>query len=369
MSLTQIPSLQEPPQESPPSSRSDPNQLELELYTADTWESAYREMHDFPTLLIQAQDELARSRKREAFWMSLFGHALLLLLILHPPDFARRWFKQSVMLVKPMQNRDITFVEAPPDKLKVKAPDTNKLSDKNRIASSRQPQLNREELKKLLDATRAGRPQPSAPPVQQQPPQPQQQAAQTAPPQQQPQQQQPPPPPANQVARLQTPPLSPKNVFNTGPMSANRVIQQAANAAAATRGRYPGDDGDLGLGQRQKNARMGPEILSDTRGVDFGPYLAIVVREVKRNWYNLIPESVEFKKGVVALQFSILKNGQVAGLQYVSPSGDVALDRAAYGGITASDPFPPLPTEFTGPNLTLRFTFFYNLNTDGTPLQ
>lgn len=365
MSLTQIPSLQEPQQE-PPSSRSDPNQLELELFTADKWESAYREMHDFPTLLIQAQDDLSRSRKREAFWMSLFAHAVLLLLILHPPDFARRWFKQSVMLIKPVQNRELTFVLATPDNLKVKAPDTNKLSDKNRIASSKQPQLNREELKKLLDATRRGRPQPAAPPVQQQP---QQQVAQAAPPQPQPQPQQPPPPPANQVARLQTPPVNPKNIFNTGPMSASRAIEQAANAAAATRGRYAGDDGDLGLGQRQRTARMGPEILSDTRGVDFGPYLAIVVREVKKNWYNLIPESVEFKKGVVSLQFSILKNGQVAGLQYVDGSGDVALDRAAYGGITASDPFPPLPTEFTGPNLTLRFTFFYNLNTDGTPIK
>lgn len=363
MSLTQIPSLQEPPPE-PPSSRSDPNQLELDLYNADNWETAYREMHDFPTLLIQAQDELARSRKREAFWMSLFGHALLLLLILHPPDFARRWFKESVMLVKPVQNRDLTFVEAPPDKLKVKAPDTNKISDKNRIASTKQPQLNREELKKLLDATRAGRPAPAAPPMQQ----PQQQVAQSTP--QPPAQQQPEPtPPANQMAKLQTPPVNPRSIFNQGPMSANRVIQQAENATAATHGRYAGDDGDLGLGQRQMKARMGPEILSDTRGVDFGPYLAKIVLEVKRNWYNLIPESVMFKKGVVSLQFTILKNGQVAGLQYVSGSGDISLDRAAYGSITASDPFPPLPTEFTGPNLTLRFGYFYNLNTDGTPLQ
>jgi TonB family protein len=365
MSLTQIPSLQEPPPEPP--SHSDPNQLELELYTADRWESAYREMHDFPTLLIQAQDDLARSRKREAFWMSLFGHALLLLLVLHPPNFAKQWFQRSVMLVKPVQNRELTFVEAPPDNLKVKRPDTDKLSDKNRIASSKQPRLDRDQLKKILDTSRAGRPGTAAPPAQQQP---QPQMAQSAPPQPQAQQQQqPPPPPANQVAKLQTPPVNPKSIFQTSPMSATRAIQQAANAAAATRGRYAGDDGDLGMGQRQMNGRLGPEILSDTMGVDFGPYLEIVKREVKRNWYNLIPESVLFKKGVVSLQFSILKNGQVAGLQYVSGSGDVSLDRAAYGGITASDPFPPLPTEFTGPNLTLRFTFFYNLNTDGTPLQ
>jgi TonB family protein len=367
MSLTQIPSLQETPPEPPPS-RSDPSQLELALLSPDQWESAYRQMHDFPTLLIQAQDDLARSRKREAFWMSLFAHALLLLLILHPPDFAKYWFKRSVMLVKPAnQNRELTFVEAPPDKLKFKRPDTNKISDKDRIASTKQPQLDRKELKKILDTSRAGRPNPPSPPVQQQPQPPQQAMMQPPPqPQAQPKQE---PPSANQMAKLQTPPVNPKSVFNTAPMSASRAITQAANAAAVNHGRYAGDDGDLGLGQRQMTTRVGPEILSDTMGVDFGPYLEIVKREVKRNWYNLIPQSVLFKKGVVALQFSILKNGQVAGLQYVNGSGDVSLDRAAYGGITASDPFPPLPEEFTGPNLTLRFTFFYNLNTDGTPLR
>ncbi len=103
-------------------------------------------------------------------------------------------------------------------------------------------------------------------------------------------------------------------------------------------------------------------------GVDFGPYMAIVLREVKRNWYRLIPESASYKKGEVSIVFTILKDGRVTGMTYVNSSGDVALDRAAYAGISASDPFPPLPTEFTGPNLTLRFGFFYNLNPDGSEI-
>ena len=189
-------------------------------------------MHDFPTLLIQAQDDLSRSRKREAFWISLFAHAVLLLLILHPPDFAKYWFKRSMMIMKPVNNdRRLTFVDAAPDNLKVKRPNTDKISDKNRIASSKQPQLDRKQLKKILDTTRAGRPGPTAPPIQQQP-QPQA-MAQSAPPQEQPAQQQP-PPPANQMAKLQPPPVSPKALFKTGPMSASRAIEQAANAAAAT---------------------------------------------------------------------------------------------------------------------------------------
>ena len=109
---------------------------------------------------------------------------------------------------------------------------------------------------------------------------------------------------------------------------------------------------------------MGPfDILSDTMGVDFGPYLARVLHDVKVNWYNLMPESAAMgKKGKVSIVFAILKDGRVAGMRYEQggSSGDVALDRAAYGSITASDPFPPLPSEFGGQYLSLRFHFFYN---------
>jgi TonB family protein len=109
---------------------------------------------------------------------------------------------------------------------------------------------------------------------------------------------------------------------------------------------------------------IGPlDVLSDTMGVDFGPYLARVLHDVRENWYRFIPDSAQapqMKKGKVSIEFAILKNGQVAGLQIVGTSGDVALDRAAYGGITASKPFPPLPTEFGGKYLALRFHFSYN---------
>ena len=66
------------------------------------------------------------------------------------------------------------------------------------------------------------------------------------------------------------------------------------------------------------------------------------------------------KRGKVSIQFVILPDGKVAGLQYTGSSGDIALDRAAWGGITASDPFAPLPKQFHGPYLALRFHFYYN---------
>jgi TonB family protein len=47
-------------------------------------------------------------------------------------------------------------------------------------------------------------------------------------------------------------------------------------------------------------------------------------------------------------------------MQYESISGDVTLDHAAWGGVMAAEPFPPLPREFKGDHLTLCFDFFYN---------
>lgn len=105
------------------------------------------------------------------------------------------------------------------------------------------------------------------------------------------------------------------------------------------------------------------EVLSNTMGVNFAPYLQRVLHDVRRNWYTLIPEVARaplMKKGRVSIEFAILKDGSVSGLTVAGPSGDISLDRAAYGGITASTPFPPLPREFAGEHLALRFHFHYN---------
>jgi virginiamycin B lyase len=104
----------------------------------------------------------------------------------------------------------------------------------------------------------------------------------------------------------------------------------------------------------------GIEVLSDTQGVDFGPYLERVRHDVRENWYKGIPDSVRLKKGNLAVEFAITKDGKVKGMKLVTSSGDVQLDRAAWAGVGASDPFPPLPSQFGGPYLALRFRFFYN---------
>lgn len=104
------------------------------------------------------------------------------------------------------------------------------------------------------------------------------------------------------------------------------------------------------------------ELLSDPMGVDLRPYLVRVLSAVRTNWMAVIPESVRYgRRGRVVLQFAIAKDGAVPKLVIVMPSGTEALDRAAVAGISASNPFPPLPAEYRGNQLRLQLNFSYNI--------
>ena len=363
MSTTQIPpaSASSPPENPQPG---------RELYDARYWESAYRDIDEPPALLLQLQDDLTRARRREAFWISVVVHLVVVLLIVNSDRIARLLPRQA-MVVQPRMlpsDKDLTFLELPPDEQKLtERPKTNIISDKDRIATRKTPELNRQELKKILDASRAGAPGPIAPASPAQQPSPPAIAQNNSAQQQQQAQPVPPPPPSNQIAKLQAPPVGAQNPFAMNrSLTPGQAIEQAARAAAANRGGYGGAEGDFGLGQGKQGRAMGAlDVLSDTMGVDFGPYLARVLHDVKENWYNLIPESARppiMKKGKVAIEFAILKDGSIRGMRLEDggSSGDPALDRAAWGGIWASKPFPPLPDEFKGQYLALRFHFFYN---------
>jgi len=104
------------------------------------------------------------------------------------------------------------------------------------------------------------------------------------------------------------------------------------------------------------------QLLSDPQGVDFKPYLIRILATVRRNWLAIIPESARLgRRGKVLLQFIVERNGSVPKLVIAMPSGAEALDRAAVAGISASVPFPPLPSEFKGNEVRLQFAFAYNM--------
>jgi outer membrane biosynthesis protein TonB len=55
-----------------------------------------------------------------------------------------------------------------------------------------------------------------------------------------------------------------------------------------------------------------------------------------------------------------MKDGTIMGMRMVSGSGDVALDRAAWGALTSSIPLDRLPGQYTGNFLLIRAAFYYN---------
>ena len=351
-----------------------------DLYDAGNWESAYRHFDEdaVPQLLLHLQDDLTRARRREAAWLSVIVHLFVILLFVNQPrleDFYRRVFlhQQPVMRVSVqdlMKKKELTYLELPPDLQKpAERPKTDIISDKDRVATSKTPELDAKALRKLI--SRPGSPGPKMPPGQPGPAP--GEAAQNQPaPQGQPQEQaqQQPQPNANQQQQLAQ--LQPPTVERKAPpvnfgraLSAGSAIDQAARGAIQNRGGSSGDDGNFGpnFSRNGAAAQGGAEILSDTMGVDFGPWLRRVTQIVREHWYPLMPESVFApinKAGLVAIDFAVMKNGEVVGMKLAGSSGDVALERASWGSITSSSPLPPLPQEFPEQLIRIRFLYCYN---------
>lgn len=309
-------------------------------------------------LLGDLNDDVSGYRRREAAWISVIVHVVVVLLLIFVP----KWIPESKAVVVPVfpEKETPIFMESQRTP-KVTAPQTNKVSDQNNRAQTRTPQPSRKTLDQLAKAP--GPRQPVSPPRQPQPA-PQMQASQAPP-----QAGSPPPPQApqqQQTAKLQAPAQPKQNPFSIA--SAGASVDQAIHSAAANRsGTGVSFGGDYGSGVRPHvDTRGAMEILSDTRGVDFGPYLKRLRITVEDHWYPLIPEVALppiTKRGRVIIEFAIMKDGTIQGLRVVDGSGDSALDRAAYGALTTSNPVARLPVEFTGDYLLIRAAFYYNPDT------
>jgi TonB family protein len=323
-------------------------------------------------LIDNLEDERSRARVREGIYISLLAHVLIFLWLLFGP----RYILHRPKIVSPFdvltdrQKKELTYMTLPPDALKnIRPKNPQALSDKNHVAQSPHPTLDKKTLEQLQAMRRAGPPAPR-PEQQQATPLPQQAPAQS---QQQPAPAKPAPPqPLQPQPQGVTPapppepkPQATKPNFDTG-LSAGDQIRQAARGAATPQQE---DSGDYGANRMPQHPGLqgSAEILSDTMGVDFGPYMQRVIAATYRSWIPLIPESARpplDKSGKVGIEFRINPDGSVKQMVLRFPSGDVALDRAAWGGITGASPYPPLPKDFKGPYLALRFGFYYNISED-----
>jgi len=319
-------------------------------------------------LLLELEQEAARWRRRTMFLLSVILHALLITLVMLSPDLLRRGAQLMGVRIEPQPQRERTFLWLPPEvlrRMQEPPPDTNILSDQDRRAQGRSPIIN--PFGNRMPFSQGNTPLPEiaggAPPV---PPP----GTAPAPP---PGGSNVPPPEENkEESRLRLMDVPPAGSGGDSRLrlpssTPGEAIQQSLEAAARGRATGPGEGAGDSLSQFRNFdpnfSTEGPVILSDTRGVDFGPYLARVVWNVRRNWYAVIPVTARLgTKGRVAIVFEIVKDGSVPELRLVASSGSDPLDRAALAAIRASNPFPPLPDEFTGEHLVLQFIFLYNMS-------
>jgi TonB family protein len=114
-------------------------------------------------------------------------------------------------------------------------------------------------------------------------------------------------------------------------------------------------------GPESEHSLQLPQLLTDAQGVDFAPYLRLILLTVRRNWQAVMPEAVRLgRRGKVSIVFSIGRDGQVIKLVYTEQSGIDSFDKAAVAGISMSNPFPPLPAAFQGDHIAVQFNFAYN---------
>jgi len=106
-------------------------------------------------------------------------------------------------------------------------------------------------------------------------------------------------------------------------------------------------------------------VLSDTNGFDFGPYLSKeVLPTLQKAWLKLPPlalaPSAAKKKTKAVIEFAIQNDGSLGEMKVKESSNDATLDAAVINSLKAATPFRPLPAQFKGKSLSLRFDLSFN---------
>ena len=308
------------------------------------------EEHELIHLLDSLDDERSKARFRESVYISIIIYLGIVWFLFYGP---RVLFHQPRLIspVDVLKERDkqLTFLDAPKDLSKLTPKSPKAIPEKSHVQ-----QLDQKTLQRLHEMRR---PEPPAPQ-----PAPSTPAAQATPTPPAPQ----PPPPApqpTQQALVEAPrPAAPTRPnFSNPNQSPGDAIRRAAQDAAHDRG--SGGDYSPGPSGGRQGMGTGVDVLSDTQGVDFGPYIRRILGDIRRTWIPLIPEEARpplNKQGETLIRFTILPDGRIAAMNLDGSSQDTAIDRACWGGITGVGQFPPLPANFKGPNLELRIAFYTN---------
>ncbi len=109
---------------------------------------------------------------------------------------------------------------------------------------------------------------------------------------------------------------------------------------------------------RGRTDEYGPDIQFDSKGVDFGSWLARFRSQIYRNWF--IPYAAMSMSGNVVLTFNVHMDGTLTDLAVERPSTIDAFTNSAYNAIRGSNPTYPLPPEYPDDSVFFTVTFYFN---------
>jgi TonB family protein len=113
--------------------------------------------------------------------------------------------------------------------------------------------------------------------------------------------------------------------------------------------------GNLRGGQSQDH---GESIQFDSKGVEFGPWLARFVAQVRSNW--MIPQAAMSMRGHVVITFFVHKDGRITDVSVAKPSMVDAFTLSGRNAILTSNPTIPLPPEYPDEKCFFTVTFYFN---------
>jgi TonB family protein len=261
---------------------------------------------------------------REGVLLSLIAHLVALVLIILAPRFG--WFKPRVIPVMPTPDQIVRFVSIQPAINRIAQPvHTPEPSDMDRRSSTVAPaplpknpapasvgNTAEKIVASAADTPRAGDPTP--------------------------------PPPANAT-------MVPDILRPQRPSGAAGLADSLHNLSKYLQN--ANFDNPQG-GQTDKDA----DIQFDSKGVDFGPWLARFKAQVMSNW--LIPQAAMVQHGHVVFQFWVARDGTISDIHIMQPAKVDVFNTAAQGALTRSNPTVPLPAEYPTDKILFTVTFFYN---------
>ena len=299
--------------------------------------------HELLEMISELEDERRWARLREGGLWAVLVHIMLLFALFMLPRYIH--LTPVIDANKLQSHKDFTYLDTPfvPRPKPVKP-------------LAQMPQVDKKTLEDLKKESEAP-PAPAAPaPAEKAPLEQKAQPAPAVPPTPQSQSQIEAPRPAAVPAR--------PNFAQLEKNPADQLQQEMRNAMRGHGGENAGA-APGGLPMHPGAGTGGLQILSDTQGVDFNAWLTAWYYDTRRTWDPLIPDEANppiSKQGQVMIRFKVLPNGRLMDGSVIleGRSGDVALDRAAWGALTGSS-YPPLPRDFHGPYIELRAWFLYNM--------